>query len=71
MVFPPLHVDALIAWFVRLCASYIKLRRFGPGGKSNPGEYANHDFPSFRRKIDKYKHQPAALFEGLRCGFAQ
>jgi hypothetical protein len=40
MVFPPLHVDALVAWFIHLVASHIKLRRFGPGGKSDPGEYA-------------------------------
>jgi hypothetical protein len=30
----------LIAWFIRLAASCIKLRRFGLSGKSDRGEYA-------------------------------
>jgi hypothetical protein len=57
-----------------LAASCIKLRCFGPGGKSDPGEYvaaAKQRFPGLRRKIDKYKYQ---LFDPPRpCdpGFLQ
>jgi hypothetical protein len=40
MVFPPLHVDAAVAWFIHLAASGIKLRRSGRRGKSVAGEYA-------------------------------
>jgi hypothetical protein len=61
MVLPPLHVDALVAWYIHLAASRIKLRRFGPGGKGDPGEYATaanrreKRFPTCCRKMDKYK----------------
>jgi hypothetical protein len=59
-----LRVDALVAWFIHLAASRSKLRRFGPGGKGGPGEYASaanrceKQFPRLRRKIDKYESQP-------------
>jgi hypothetical protein len=38
----------------------MKLRRFGPLGKADPGGEKNL-FPRFRRKLDKYEYQPVAL----------
>jgi hypothetical protein len=38
----------------------IKLRRFGPLGKTDPGGEEN-PFPRFGRKLDKYEYQPVAL----------
>ena len=77
MVSPPLHVDALVAWCIRLAASHIKLRRFGPPGKSDPDEYAaaanrrKERFPSVRRKMDKYKFKPMAKWSALQPGSAR
>jgi hypothetical protein len=35
-----LHVDALVAWFIGLAASHMKLRRFGWHHKSGPDDCA-------------------------------
>jgi hypothetical protein len=56
----------LVAWLIRLAASPAKLRRFGPPGKSGPGETAiaespcQKPFPNLGRKLDKQIDQPVA-----------
>jgi hypothetical protein len=77
MVFPPLHVDAFVAWFIRLAASPLKLRRFGPAGKTAPDESAiaerrrKKPFPHPGRKLDKQiYHTPAPPEAGRSPGMS-
>jgi hypothetical protein len=71
-----LHVDALVAWFIDLAASHMKLRRFGRRHKSDPDdcataansrEQAQKASRGCRRKLDKQKDQAVVR---SACGVA-